>query len=100
VLANLADKWLAWVRTNWELNRCPVEALSTDVTGFRPGDEVFAEIREGGFAEYAGVSEDQQLDVRPDEEGCAAVAKIAERARRVKPAHIPASRARAEAKAN
>jgi NADPH:quinone reductase-like Zn-dependent oxidoreductase len=34
-----------------------VEAVGKDVTGFRPGDEVFAEVGAGGFAEYASVSE-------------------------------------------
>src|SRR5215207_1510320 len=34
-----------------------VEAVGKDVTRFRPGDEVFAEVGEGGFAEYASVSE-------------------------------------------
>ena len=35
-----------------------VEAVGKDVTGFRPGDEVFANVESGGFAEYARVSED------------------------------------------
>ena len=35
-----------------------VEAVGRDVTRFRPGDEVFADIETGGFAEYARVSED------------------------------------------
>jgi NADPH:quinone reductase-like Zn-dependent oxidoreductase len=34
-----------------------VEAVGKDVTGFRPGDEVFADVGAGGFAEYASVSE-------------------------------------------
>jgi NADPH:quinone reductase-like Zn-dependent oxidoreductase len=34
-----------------------VEAVGKDVTGFRPGDEVFANVGTGGFAEYASVSE-------------------------------------------
>ena len=34
-----------------------VEAVGKDVTGFRPGDEVFANVETGGFAEYASVSE-------------------------------------------
>jgi NADPH:quinone reductase-like Zn-dependent oxidoreductase len=34
-----------------------VEAVGKDVTGFRPGDEVFANVERGGFAEYACVSE-------------------------------------------
>jgi len=34
-----------------------VEAVGKAVTGFRPGDEVFAEVGAGGFAEYASVSE-------------------------------------------
>ena len=35
-----------------------VEAVGRDVTRFRPGDEVFADIETGGFAEYARVPED------------------------------------------
>ena len=35
-----------------------VEAVGKDVTGFRPGDEVFANVASGGFAEYASVPED------------------------------------------
>ena len=34
-----------------------VEAVGKDVMGFRPGDEVFADVGAGGFAEYASVSE-------------------------------------------
>ena len=34
-----------------------VEAVGKDVKGFRPGDEVFANVESGGFAEYASVSE-------------------------------------------
>ena len=34
-----------------------VEAVGKDVTGFRPGDEVFANVESGGFAEYASVPE-------------------------------------------
>ena len=34
-----------------------VQAVGSDVTRFRSGDEVFAEISKGGFAEYASVSE-------------------------------------------
>ena len=34
-----------------------VEAVGNDVTGFRPGDEVFANVESGGFAEYASVAE-------------------------------------------
>jgi NADPH:quinone reductase-like Zn-dependent oxidoreductase len=34
-----------------------VEAVGKDVTRFRPGDEVFANVETGGFAEYACVSE-------------------------------------------
>jgi NADPH:quinone reductase-like Zn-dependent oxidoreductase len=34
-----------------------VEAIGKDVTGFRPGDEVFANVETGGFAEYTCVSE-------------------------------------------
>jgi NADPH:quinone reductase-like Zn-dependent oxidoreductase len=34
-----------------------VEAVGQDVTRFRPGDEVFANVERGGFAEYACVSE-------------------------------------------
>ena len=35
-----------------------VEAVGKDVTGFRPGDGVFANVGSGGFAEYASVPED------------------------------------------
>jgi NADPH:quinone reductase-like Zn-dependent oxidoreductase len=35
-----------------------VEAVGKDVTRFHPGDEVFANVEAGGFAEYASVSED------------------------------------------
>jgi NADPH:quinone reductase-like Zn-dependent oxidoreductase len=35
-----------------------VEAVGKDVTGFRPGDEVFANVESGGFAEYTCASED------------------------------------------
>ena len=35
-----------------------VEAVGRAVTRFRPGDEVFADIETGGFAEYAAVRED------------------------------------------
>jgi NADPH:quinone reductase-like Zn-dependent oxidoreductase len=35
-----------------------VEAVGRGVTGFRPGDEVYALVREGGFAEYVTVKED------------------------------------------
>lgn len=34
-----------------------VEAVGTDVTGFRPGDDVFALLSHGGFAEYVSVPE-------------------------------------------
>jgi NADPH:quinone reductase-like Zn-dependent oxidoreductase len=36
-----------------------VEAVGKDVTRFRPGDEVFANVPTGGFAEYVGVLEDR-----------------------------------------
>ncbi len=35
-----------------------VEAVGKDVTRFRPGDEVFAEVDAGGFAEYISFPED------------------------------------------
>lgn len=35
-----------------------VEAIGKDVTRFHPGDEVFAFVGHGGFAEYVSVSED------------------------------------------
>ncbi len=35
-----------------------VEAVGRDVTEFRPGDDVYALLREGGFAEYVSVRED------------------------------------------
>ena len=41
-----------------------VEAVGRDVTRFRPGDEVFAEVEFGGFAEYACASEDL-LELKP-----------------------------------
>lgn len=34
-----------------------VEAVGEDVTGFRPGDEVFAQLEHGAFAEYVCVRE-------------------------------------------
>ncbi|MGH8837732.1 MAG: NAD(P)-dependent alcohol dehydrogenase, partial [Jiangellaceae bacterium] len=34
-----------------------VEAVGRDVTGFRPGDEVFAVLEQGGFAQYVCVQE-------------------------------------------
>jgi NADPH:quinone reductase-like Zn-dependent oxidoreductase len=34
-----------------------VEAVGKEVTGFRPGDEVFANVETGAFAEYTSVSE-------------------------------------------
>jgi len=34
-----------------------VEAVGEEVTGFRPGDEVFAQLERGGFAEYVCVRE-------------------------------------------
>lgn len=36
-----------------------VEAVGANVTAFRPGDEVFALLKEGGFAEYVCVREDE-----------------------------------------
>ncbi|MEV4375375.1 NAD(P)-dependent alcohol dehydrogenase [Streptosporangium sp. NPDC049644] len=36
-----------------------VEAVGKDVTGFRPGDEVFAVLEQGGFAEYVCVRESE-----------------------------------------
>src|SRR5262245_16073055 len=36
-----------------------VEATGKNVTGFRPGDEVFAMPKRGGFAEYVCVREDE-----------------------------------------
>jgi NADPH:quinone reductase-like Zn-dependent oxidoreductase len=41
-----------------------VEAVGKDVTRFRPGDEVFANVGTGGFAEYTCVSEDF-LELKP-----------------------------------
>lgn len=35
-----------------------VEAVGSDVTRFRPGDEVFADVLTGGFAEYTTVPQD------------------------------------------
>jgi NADPH:quinone reductase-like Zn-dependent oxidoreductase len=35
-----------------------VEAVGKDVTEFRPGDDVFALLQQGGFAEYVSVRED------------------------------------------
>ncbi len=36
-----------------------VEAVGKDVTVFRAGDEVFAVLKQGGFAEYVCVQEDE-----------------------------------------
>ncbi|GAA4181097.1 NAD(P)-dependent alcohol dehydrogenase [Streptosporangium oxazolinicum] len=36
-----------------------VEAVGRNVTGFRPGDEVFALLKQGGFAEYVCVGQDE-----------------------------------------
>jgi NADPH:quinone reductase-like Zn-dependent oxidoreductase len=36
-----------------------VEAVGKNVSGFRPGDEVFALLNQGGFAEYVCVKQDQ-----------------------------------------
>jgi NADPH:quinone reductase-like Zn-dependent oxidoreductase len=41
-----------------------VEAVGQDVTRFRPGDEVFANVETGGFAEYTSVSEGL-LELKP-----------------------------------
>jgi NADPH:quinone reductase-like Zn-dependent oxidoreductase len=41
-----------------------VEAVGTAVTRFHPGDEVFAHVQEGGFAEYAAVPE-EALGLKP-----------------------------------
>jgi NADPH:quinone reductase-like Zn-dependent oxidoreductase len=41
-----------------------VEAVGKDVTRFRPGDEVFANVEMGGFAEYTSVS-DGFLELKP-----------------------------------
>jgi NADPH:quinone reductase-like Zn-dependent oxidoreductase len=41
-----------------------VEAVGKDVTRFRTGDEVFANVETGGFAEYASVSE-ASLELKP-----------------------------------
>jgi NADPH:quinone reductase-like Zn-dependent oxidoreductase len=41
-----------------------VEAAGTAVTRFHPGDEVFAHVQEGGFAEYAAVPE-ESLGLKP-----------------------------------
>jgi NADPH:quinone reductase-like Zn-dependent oxidoreductase len=41
-----------------------VEAVGKDVTRFRPGDEVIANVENGGFAEYTCVSQDL-LGVKP-----------------------------------
>jgi NADPH:quinone reductase-like Zn-dependent oxidoreductase len=41
-----------------------VEAVGTDVHRFRPGDEVFADVETGCFAEYTCVSEDV-LELKP-----------------------------------
>jgi NADPH:quinone reductase-like Zn-dependent oxidoreductase len=35
-----------------------VEAVGRDVSAFRPGDEVYALVREGGFAEYVTIQQD------------------------------------------
>jgi NADPH:quinone reductase-like Zn-dependent oxidoreductase len=41
-----------------------VDAVGEDVTRFRPGDEVFAHVLSGGFAEYTCVPEDF-LEAKP-----------------------------------
>jgi NADPH:quinone reductase-like Zn-dependent oxidoreductase len=41
-----------------------VEAVGKTVTRFRPGDEVFADVLRGGFAEYTAVSE-EFLELKP-----------------------------------
>src|SRR6266498_1907849 len=41
-----------------------VEAVGKDVTEFRPGDEVFAMLKQGGFAEYVCVQEGE-LALKP-----------------------------------
>ena len=41
-----------------------VESIGKNVTRFRPGDEVYAEVRTGGFAEYIGFPEDR-LGLKP-----------------------------------
>lgn len=41
-----------------------VEAVGKDVTSFRPGDEVFAVLKQGGFAEYVCVPE-RELAPKP-----------------------------------
>ena len=41
-----------------------VEAVGKNVSQFRPGDEVYAEVGSGGFAEYVSVSEDS-LALKP-----------------------------------
>jgi NADPH:quinone reductase-like Zn-dependent oxidoreductase len=41
-----------------------VEAVGKDVTRFRPGDDVFANVETGGFAEYTCVSE-SFLELKP-----------------------------------
>ena len=43
-----------------------VKAVGSDVTRFRPGDDVYGEIRMGGFAEYAVASE-SALAPKPEE---------------------------------
>jgi NADPH:quinone reductase-like Zn-dependent oxidoreductase len=35
-----------------------IETVGKNVTRFRPGDEVFAEVDYGGFAEYVSISQD------------------------------------------
>ena len=41
-----------------------VESVGKDVTQFHPGDEVYAEVDSGGFAEYVSVHEDL-LSLKP-----------------------------------
>jgi NADPH:quinone reductase-like Zn-dependent oxidoreductase len=43
-----------------------VEAVGNTVTGFRPGDEVYAEVGSGGFAEYVSTSADS-LALKPED---------------------------------
>jgi NADPH:quinone reductase-like Zn-dependent oxidoreductase len=61
-LPYIARRQLGLRRPKWSLPGSDlagqVEAVGADVTRFRPGDEVYANVEFGGFSEYACVSED------------------------------------------
>ncbi|MBW8802832.1 MAG: NAD(P)-dependent alcohol dehydrogenase [Catenulisporales bacterium] len=62
VLARLMTRGLGLLRPRLRTLGCDlagrVEAVGSDVTRFAPGDDVYALVEQGGFAEYACVPED------------------------------------------